>query len=82
MFALGAGLADRAPDVHFDAMLRIERDLFADAGLSAEAVLASGGLRVSEKIALDAERGVDMSVWRAVRKTDDAGRKSVNRGSL
>jgi hypothetical protein len=43
-----------------------------DAGLSAEAVLASGGLRVSQKIVLDAEHGVDISVWRAVRETDIA----------
>jgi hypothetical protein len=46
--------------------------LGCDAGLSAEAVLASAGLRVSEKIVLDAERGVDISVWRAVRETDTA----------
>jgi hypothetical protein len=42
------------------------------AGLSAEAVLASAGLRVSEKIVLDAEHGVDISVWRAVRQTGAA----------
>ena len=50
------------------------RALFSrcDDGLSAEAVLASGGLRVSEKIVLDAEHGIDMSVWRAVRETDTA----------
>jgi hypothetical protein len=50
------------------------RALFSgcDAGLSAEAVLASGGLRVSEKSVLDAEHGVDISVWRAVRETDTA----------
>ena len=50
------------------------RALFSgcDAGLSAEAVLASAGLRVSEKIVLDAEHGVDMNVWRAVRETDTA----------
>ena len=41
-----------------------------DDGLSAEAVLASGGLRPSEIIVLDAEHGVDMSIWRAVRETD------------
>jgi hypothetical protein len=29
-------------------------------------------LSVSEKIVLDAEHGVDMSVWRAVRETDTA----------
>ena len=40
-----------------------------DAGLSAEAVLAGAGLRLSDKIVLDAEHGVDMSVWRAVRET-------------
>ena len=47
------------------------RALFSgcDAGLSAEAILASGGLRVSQKIVLDAEHGVDISVWRAVRET-------------
>ena len=50
------------------------RALFSgcDAGLSAEAVLASAGLRVSEKIVLDAEHGVDMNVWRVVRETDTA----------
>ncbi len=52
------------------------RALFSgcDAGLSAEAVLASAGLCVSKKIVLDAEHGVDMSVWRAVRETARAGR--------
>ena len=51
------------------------RALFSgcDAGLSAEAVLASAGLCVSEKIVLDAEHGVDMSVWRAVRETAARG---------
>jgi hypothetical protein len=29
-------------------------------------------LRVSEKIVLDAEHGVDMNVWRAVREPDIA----------
>jgi hypothetical protein len=50
------------------------RALFSgcDAGLSAEALLASAGLRVTEKIVLDAEHGVDISVWRAVRETDAA----------
>jgi hypothetical protein len=50
------------------------RALFSgcDAGLSAEAVLAGAGLSVSEKIVLDAEHGVDMSVWRAVRETATA----------
>jgi hypothetical protein len=50
------------------------RALFSscDADLSAEAVLASAGLRVSGKILLDAAHGVDMSVWRAVRETDPA----------
>jgi len=38
-----------------------------DAGLSAEAVLATAGLRLSKKIALDPEHGVEMNVWRAVR---------------
>ena len=48
------------------------RALFSgcDAGLSAEAVLASAGLRPSEIIVLDAEHDVDMSVWRVVRETD------------
>jgi hypothetical protein len=51
------------------------RALFSgcDAGLSAEAILTSAGLRVSEKIVLDAQHGVDMSAWRAVRETDTAG---------
>jgi hypothetical protein len=46
------------------------RALFSgcDTGLSAEAVLAGAGLRVSEILVLDAEHGVDMSVWRAVRE--------------
>jgi hypothetical protein len=50
------------------------RALFSgcDAGLTAEAVLASAGLSLSEKIVLDAEHGVDISVWRAVRETDTA----------
>jgi hypothetical protein len=50
------------------------RALFSgcDAGLSAEAVLASAGFHVSEKILLDAEHGVDMNVWRAVRESDAA----------
>ena len=50
------------------------RALFSgcDAGLSAEAVLASAGLRVREIVVLDAAHGVDMSVWRAVRETDVA----------
>jgi dihydrofolate reductase len=50
------------------------RALFSgcDTGLSAEAVLAGAGLSVSEKIVLDAEHGVDMSVWRAVRETGTA----------
>jgi hypothetical protein len=40
-----------------------------DAGLSAEAVLTKAGLRIGEKIPLDPEHGVEMNVWRAVRKT-------------
>ncbi len=40
-----------------------------DRGMSAEAVLAGAGLHVSEMIALDPQRGVDMNVWRAVRET-------------
>ncbi len=44
-----------------------------DAGLAAEAVLARAGLRLSEKIALDPEHGVEMNVWRAVR---EAGKPS------
>ncbi len=43
-----------------------------DKGLSAETVLSSAGLRVSEKIALDPARGVEMSVWRAVREAPGA----------
>ena len=60
------------------------RALFSgcDAGLSSEAVLASAGLRISEKNVLDAEHGVDMSVWRAVRETAGFGRESVNRGRI
>ncbi len=42
-----------------------------DTGMSAEAVLADAGLRVSETIALDPQRGVDMHVWRAVRETGE-----------
>jgi hypothetical protein len=38
-----------------------------DAGLTAEAVLAAAGLSPSEKIPLDPEHGVAMTVWRAVR---------------
>ena len=38
-----------------------------DAGLSAEAVLAKAGLRATEKIPLDPEHGVDLTVWRAIR---------------
>ena len=50
------------------------RALFSgcDTGLSAEAVLASAGLGLSEIIVLDAEHSVDMSVWRAVRETGTA----------
>jgi dihydrofolate reductase len=50
------------------------RALFSgcDASLSAEAELVRGGLRVSEKIVLDAEHGVEMTVWRAVREPDIA----------
>jgi hypothetical protein len=35
-----------------------------DRGVSAEAVLARAGLRVSETIPLDPEHGVEMKVWR------------------
>ena len=35
-----------------------------DKGETAEAVLAGAGLRVSERIALDPEHGVDMTIWR------------------
>jgi hypothetical protein len=35
-----------------------------DRGVSAEAVLARAGLRVSETIALDPDHGVEMKVWR------------------
>jgi hypothetical protein len=38
-----------------------------EAGLSTEAVLAKAGLRPSEKIPLDPEHGVDMTIWRAIR---------------
>lgn len=46
------------------------RALFSacDAGHSAEAVLAGAGLRVSERIALDPQNGVEMNVWRPVRE--------------
>jgi hypothetical protein len=44
-----------------------------DAGLSAEAVLAGAGLRVSEKIALDPQHGVEMNVWRTVREAGAQG---------
>ena len=44
-----------------------------DAGLSAEAVLAGAGLRMSERIPLDPGHGVEMNVWRAVRQ---AGKQS------
>ncbi len=40
-----------------------------ETGLSAEAVLARAGLRASEKIPLDPEHAVEMTVWRAVRET-------------
>ncbi|MFY9969577.1 MAG: hypothetical protein WBQ45_21075 [Roseiarcus sp.] len=43
-----------------------------DKGLSAETVLSTAGLRVSEKIALDPARGVEMNVWRAVREARGA----------
>ena len=36
-----------------------------DKGETAEAVLARAGLRPGEKIALDPEHGVDMTIWRA-----------------
>jgi hypothetical protein len=76
----GQGVFDLFLEIGFDAfhlsrahglMLPGGRALFSacDAGLSAEAVLARAGLRVSEKIALDPEHGVDMTVWRAVRET-------------
>ena len=71
-------LNDRIRRISFDARAWRKapggRALFSgcDAGLSVEAVLASAGLRVSEKIVLDAEHDVDMSVWRAVRETDAA----------
>jgi hypothetical protein len=65
-------------------MLPRGRALFSgcDAGLSAEAVLASAGLRVSERIVLDAEHGVDMSVWRAVREPTLRREKIGEQGSL
>ena len=49
-----------------------------DAGLSAEAVLTEAGLRPSEKIALDPEHGVTMTIWRALR--DAADRSPGERG--
>jgi hypothetical protein len=42
-----------------------------DKGLSAEAVLAKAGLRLSEKIALDPKQGVEMNVWRAGSEADE-----------
>jgi hypothetical protein len=39
-----------------------------DTGLAAEAVLAAAGLGASEKIPLDPEHGVAMTVWRALRR--------------
>ncbi len=53
-----------------------------DDGLSAEAVLASAGLRVNEKIVLDAEHGVDMNVWRAVHVPTPPRAKMVNTGRV
>jgi len=40
-----------------------------NAGLSAEAILASAGLGLSEKMSSMQSHGVDMSVWRAIRET-------------
>ena len=73
----GQGVFDLFLEIGFDAFylsrahgvsLPGGRALFSvcDTGLSAEAVLASAGLRVSEMIALDPDHGVDMNVWRRV----------------
>ena len=43
-----------------------------DTGLTAEAVLSRAGLRPSEKIALDPEHGVTMTIWRALRAAVEA----------
>jgi len=37
-------------------------------GVPAETLLTNTGLRISERIALDPEHGVEMNVWRAVRE--------------
>jgi hypothetical protein len=39
-----------------------------DAGVSAEAVLTSAGLSLSEKIPLDPQHGVEMNIWRAAKR--------------
>ena len=74
----GQGVFDLFLEIGFDAFylsrahgvtLPGGRAIFSacDAGISAEEVLARAGLRVSEKISLDPEHGVEMNVWRAVR---------------
>jgi hypothetical protein len=74
----GKGVFDLYLKIGFDAfhltrahgvMLPGGQSVFSacDTGLSAEAVLTGAGLRLSKKIALDPEHGVEMNVWRAVR---------------
>lgn len=74
----GQGVFDLFLEIGFDAFhlsrahgvkLPGGRAVFSacDAGLSAEAVLADAGLCPIEKIPLDPERGVAMTVWRASR---------------
>jgi len=75
----GQGVFDLFLEIGFDAFhlsrahgvtLPGGRAIFSacDAGLSAEVVLATAGLRLGEKIALDPQHGVEMDVWRAVRE--------------
>ncbi len=48
-----------------------------DPGLTAEAVLARAGLRISEKIPLDPPRGVEMNIWRAVDQPKPVGNRAA-----
>ncbi len=75
----GQGVFDLFLDIGFDAFhlshvhgvtLPGGRSIFSacDKGVSAEAVLTSAGLRPVEKIPLDPEHGVAMTVWRKVRE--------------
>ncbi len=75
----GQGVFDLFLEIGFDAFhlsrangvtLPGGRAIFStcNKGLSAEAVLTEAGLRLSEKIPLDPEHGVEMNVWRAVRE--------------